>query len=145
MRRPALPDDKLIERYVRPPGPVAGVFLLFVLSAVTVSFVCEESSAAMAARITGGDPERGRAAIRSYGCGSCHEISGVPGAVGNVGPPLNGIVKRAYVAGNLTNDPEHLEAWIRSPQHLHPPTAMPDTGVTSRDARDMAAFLYSVK
>ena len=25
LRRPALPDEALIERYVRPPGPVAGV------------------------------------------------------------------------------------------------------------------------
>jgi putative membrane protein len=126
-------------------GRAAGAIVLLAFAAVTVSSGCEETSAAKAAKITGGDPDRGRAAIRSYGCGSCHEISGVPGAVGNVGPPLNGIVKRAYIAGNLTNDPEHLEAWIRSPQHLHPPTAMPDTGVTSRDARDMAAFLYSVK
>lgn len=114
------------------------------LAAAAATSGCEESAAAKAARMTGGDPEAGRTAIRRYGCGSCHEIRGVPGAVGNVGPPLAGLVKRAYVAGNLTNDPEHLEAWIRNPQHLHPPTAMPDTGVTSRDARDMAAYLYSV-
>jgi putative membrane protein len=126
-------------------GAVGGLICAAALiAAAAATSGCEETAAAKAARMTGGDPEAGRTAIRRYGCGSCHEIRGVPGAVGNVGPPLAGIVKRAYVAGNLTNDPEHLEAWIRNPQHLHPPTAMPDTGVTSKDARDMAAYLYSV-
>ena len=129
----------------RSDGAVGAVLFGTLLLAAAVSSGCEESAAAKAARMTGGDPEAGRAAIRRYGCGSCHEIRGVPGAVGNVGPPLTGLAKRAYVAGNLMNDPEPLEAWIRNPQHLHPPTAMPDTGVTSGDARDMAAYLYSVK
>jgi cytochrome c oxidase assembly factor CtaG/cytochrome c2 len=125
-------------------GAIGGMLCAALLAAAAAASGCQETAAAKAARMTGGDPDAGRAAIRRYGCGSCHEIRGVPGAAGNVGPPLTGLVKRAYVAGNLTNDPDHLEAWIRNPQHLHPPTAMPDTGVTSRDARDMAAYLYSL-
>ena len=39
----------------------------------------------------------GRTAIRRYGCGSCHEIRGVPGAVGNVGPPLTRVADRTYI------------------------------------------------
>ena len=37
---------------------------------------------------TGGDAERGRAALRRYGCDACHLIPGVRGADGLVGPSL---------------------------------------------------------
>jgi len=101
-------------------------------------------SGAEAALLTGGDPDRGRQAIRSYGCGSCHTIHGVPGADGLVGPPLDGVGARAYVAGVLTNTPANLVRWIRQPREVDPLTAMPDVGVTVPDARDIAAFLYTV-
>jgi putative membrane protein len=106
---------------------------------------CEETASAKAARMTGGKPDLGRTAIRRYGCGSCHEIQGVPGARGLVGPPLQKLAKRVYIAGHITNDPAHLSAWIRDPQHLHPPNAMPNAGVTESDARNIVAYLYSLK
>jgi putative membrane protein len=100
-------------------------------------------SAEAAAEVVGGDPERGQRAFRRYGCGSCHTIDGVPGAGGLVGPPLGGIGARAYVAGVLTNTPDNLTRWIRSPQDVDSLTAMPDVGVTASDARDIAAWLYT--
>jgi len=51
--------------------------------------------------ITGGNPQRGLAVIQRYGCGACHRIDGVPGAYGKVGPTLENIGERAYVAGTL--------------------------------------------
>jgi cytochrome c1 len=98
-----------------------------------------------AAAITGGDPERGRAAIRAYGCGNCHTVPGVPGADALVGPSLAGMPHRAYVAGVLTNGPDNLVRWIRDPQGVDSLTAMPNLGVTERDARDMAAYLYTLR
>jgi hypothetical protein len=35
--------------------------------------------------------------------------------------------------------------WIQRPQRLHAPTAMPDMQVTGRDARDIAAYLYTLR
>jgi putative membrane protein len=96
-----------------------------------------------AAQVVGGDPERGEVAFRRYGCGSCHSVDGVPGASGLVGPPLDGIGARAYVAGVLTNTPEHLARWIESPREVDSLTAMPDLNVTPADARDLAAWLYT--
>jgi cytochrome c oxidase assembly factor CtaG/cytochrome c2 len=96
-----------------------------------------------AARLTGGDPARGRTAFRRYGCGSCHTVQGVPAADGLVGPPLDGVGARAYVAGVLTNTPEHLARWIQTPREVDPLTAMPDLGVGPAEARDIAAFLYT--
>ncbi|HEY7614755.1 MAG TPA: cytochrome c oxidase assembly protein [Gemmatimonadales bacterium] len=100
-------------------------------------------SAAEAERVVGGDPGRGALAFRRYGCGSCHSVEGSPGAVGLVGPPLGGIAARAYIAGVLTNTPEHLARWIQSPQDVDSLTAMPDLDVTAGEARDIAAWLYT--
>ena len=93
-------------------------------------------------RIAGdGDGARGREAITRYGCGACHEIPGVPGARGIVGPSLRGLGTRPYLAGHLPNDPGNLVAWIRRPRALDPKTIMPDLAVSERDAQDIAAFL----
>jgi putative membrane protein len=100
-------------------------------------------STADAAQLTGGNPARGRVAFRQYGCGACHTVGGLPGAHGTVGPPLGGIGGRAYIAGVLTNSPENLARWIRSPREVDPRTAMPDVGVSAASARDIAAFLYT--
>lgn len=90
-----------------------------------------------------GDAARGRELLWQYGCGSCHRIQGVVGAVGEVGPPLDGVAERIYVAGVLTNTPENLARWIRAPQDISPQTAMPNMGVTETQARDMVAYLHS--
>jgi cytochrome c len=93
----------------------------------------------------GGDPDRGRSAIQRYGCGRCHTISAIRNANGLVGPPLDGIAKRIYIAGVVPNTPDEMIAWIRNPRAIDAKTAMPDTGVTLEDARDIAAFLYTLR
>jgi len=98
-----------------------------------------------AAMLTGGSPERGRSAIRAYGCGSCHTVPGVRGANATVGPNLSGIGHRAYIAGVLPNTPSNLVQWIQEPQNVDSKTAMPNLGVAAQDARDMASYLYSMK
>lgn len=100
---------------------------------------------AQAATSTGGNYARGRVIMRHYGCGSCHQIPGVPGAYGTVGPSLEGIQGRSYLAGNLSNDADTLKMWIQHPQKLIPGNAMPEMGVSDRDAADMAAYLYTLK
>jgi cytochrome c len=92
-----------------------------------------------------GDPARGKAAIRAYGCGSCHAIPGIRSANGRVGPPLDRIGKRAYLGGVLPNTPEHMMRWIRAPEAVDPLTAMPNMGVSESDARNITAYLYTLK
>jgi len=79
--------------------------------------------------------------MRQYGCPTCHVISDVPGAVGEVGPSLDSLKQRSYLAGTLQNTPSNLIFWIRFPQQVHPGAAMPDMGVSATDAEQMAAFL----
>jgi cytochrome c1 len=95
--------------------------------------------------LTGGDVGRGRVALSTYGCGTCHEVPGVRGAIGLVGPPLAHLASRIYVAGVLANTPERLIDWIQHPRHVDPRTAMPELDVSEADARDIAAYLYSLK
>lgn len=92
--------------------------------------------------VASGDADAGAAAIRSYGCGTCHTIPGIRGADATVGPPLVNYARRVYVAGVLPNTPEDLVHWIRHPQEVDPRTAMPELGVTEEDARNIAAYLY---
>jgi cytochrome c len=95
--------------------------------------------------VAGGDAQAGRALIASYGCGSCHVVPGVRGAVGLVGPPLVHFARRAYIAGEVPNDADFLIRWIEVPQAIEPGTAMPNLGVTEGQARSIAAYLYTLK
>jgi len=95
--------------------------------------------------LTGGDPARGPRAIRHYGCGTCHVIPGVAAATSPVGPSLQGLGLRLYLAGRVANTPDQLIAWIRHPQAIEPGTVMPEMAVSDDDARDIAAFLYTLR
>jgi len=92
---------------------------------------------------TGGDPARGKDLIVKYGCKTCHTIKSIDGPNGVVGPPLDDIKSRSYIAGVLTNTPAHIQQWIMDPPKVKPGTAMPKLGVTEQEAQDIAAFLYS--
>lgn len=98
-----------------------------------------------ALQIYGADPDRGARAMIDYGCGACHVIPGVTGARGTVGPHLTGFADRAYVAGVLPNRPGDLVRWLVDPTIHAPMTAMPDLGVSEAEARDMAAYLYTLR
>jgi cytochrome c2 len=96
-------------------------------------------------QLAGGNADRGRAVIKKYGCNTCHTIAGVAGADGLVGPPLTGIAERMFIGGVARNTPSNLVAWIQDPKQFDSKTAMPNVGVTHRDAVDIASYLYSLK
>jgi cytochrome c1 len=95
--------------------------------------------------LTGGDPDRGAAAISRYGCAACHTIPGIRGADALVGPSLEHVGSRSYVGGVLPNTPDNVILWIQNPPRIDPLTAMPNLGVTEGDARDIAGYLYTLK
>src|SRR3954453_13314873 len=80
-------------------------------------------------------PTRGQLAIGRYGCAGCHTIPGIPGADAVVGPPLNRIGSRSYIAV-LRNTPDNMRRWIHDPPSIDPLTPMPNLRVTDDDARD---------
>ena len=122
----------------------AGAALLLLLLVAGCEMAPRAQSGEQAAMLTGGDPRRGERAIERYGCGSCHTIPGIRGADREVGPPLAGVGRRMYIAGVLTNTPEHMVKWIRDPPAVDSLTAMPALGVDDQEARDIAAYLYTL-
>jgi len=118
---------------------VAGLGALIITSMVRDS----ETKTAAAVALTGGDPARAPALFRRYGCSGCHTIPGIPGADGQTGAPLSGLSKHVYIAGVLENRSDNLVAWIVSPQSFSPQTAMPNTGISEQEAKDLAAYLYA--
>lgn len=94
---------------------------------------------------TGGNALRGAKVIDRYRCGACHSIPGIDNANGLVGPPLMWWSRRTFIAGELPNKPENLVHWIRSPQSIVPGNAMPDLGLSEEEARDAAAYLYTLR
>ena len=95
--------------------------------------------------LAGGNADRGRAVIKKYGCSTCHTIAGVRGADGLVGPPLTGIADRMYIGGVARNTPVNMVSWIENPKQFDSKTAMPNVGVTHRDAVDIASYLYTLR
>ena len=98
-----------------------------------------------AMQLTGGDPDRGVEMIGRYGCAACHTIPGIRGANALVGPPLTRIASRSYLAGQIQNTPGNMVRWIQHPREVERGTAMPEMGVTDSDARDIAAYLYTLR
>ena len=92
-----------------------------------------------------GDAKAGKTVIANAQCGACHEIPGIDGAGGRVGPPLTGFADRTVIAGVLPNAPDDLIRWLRFPQQVKPGDAMPDTGLDDQQARNAAAYLYTLK
>lgn len=126
-------------------GVVFALGIVVIFGSIVVSQHVHRLPGAPERQIVGGDPGEGSQAIMRYGCVSCHTIAGIREARGRVGPPLTGIAGRSYIAGRIPNTSENIVLWIQDPQGLIPGTAMPNLGVTESDARDIAAYLYSLR
>lgn len=132
-------------RSLRRENAALAMRVLTIIVALVALSACDRASGDNRYQLSDADADRGRNAIRKYGCGSCHNIPGVGGATGMVGPPLGQIAQRIYIAGVLPNEPDNMIRWIENPQAVDPKTAMPYMGVTPRDARDIAAYLYTLR
>src|SRR6185312_10957692 len=100
---------------------------LFLAFAALLHVGCSASAKQAANAMTNGDANRGA---------SAHAL---------VGPDLSRIGSRIYIAGSLDNQPLNMIRWLEDPHAINPKTVMPTMGVTERDARDIAAYLYSLK
>ncbi len=101
--------------------------------------------AASAAAAAPPDLTRGQALLARYHCGTCHHIPGVPAARGDYAVTLQAYGRRSYIAGRVANTPALLARWIQMPASIVPGTLMPDLGVSASDARDMAAYLGTLR
>ena len=97
--------------------------------------------------VQGGDPARGFSLLATgmHGCQACHAIPGIRAPKGVVGPPLAGMARRGFISGQLPNRPGVMVAFLQDPAELLPQTGMPDTHLTLQQARDVAAYLYTLE
>ena len=92
-----------------------------------------------AAGLTGGNVARAPEILRQYGCVACHTVRGVAAAGGLLGPNLSDREKL------LTKKPQELIAYIVNPKASNPKTVMPTTGISEPEARDIVAYLLSLR
>jgi putative membrane protein len=123
---------------IRRTAPCVGLCALLGLAG------CDESEGVGPRFADIGNAERGALYIEQIGCGSCHVIPGIDGARGLVGPPLDYMGKRVFIAGLLRNTPANMMTWLRDPQEVVPGNAMPDMGLSEEQARDITAYLYTL-
>ena len=92
-----------------------------------------------------GDAEKGAKLIEASGCGACHIIPGIEQAGGLVGPSLDHMGRRIFIAGLLRNTPDNMMLWLRDPQDVVPGNAMPDVGLDEAQARNITAYLFELE
>ena len=114
------------------------------------------------ALLAAGDPARGaNEGFMLGGCIGCHAISGVPGAVSEIGPNLTHIASRHTIAGGLyKNDAPTLARWIKNARHMKPGSLMNTIGrgeydpilkttntggLDDRQIADVVAYLLALK
>lgn len=95
--------------------------------------------------MAGTDASKGLAVIERVGCAACHRIPGVSWPSGAVGGSLDGFAGRSLIAGRFPNQPDTLVRWLRNAPSLSPETGMPPIPITETEARDVAAYLYTLK
>jgi cytochrome c len=121
--------------------------ILAILSiSILISAACQSTPEIPHAQvIPDGDADRGQQAFVDYGCTACHTIPRIQGFHGNVGPPLENWGSRQLIAGQFPNNAQNLVSWLMAPQAMIPGSGMPDMGVTWQDAKDMSAYLFTLR
>ena len=62
-----------------------------------------------------------------------------------MGPPLDRVAERVYLAGRNVKTSENRMTWIRPPQQVEGGTAMPERGLSDADAENLAACLHPLR
>ena len=128
-------------------SPVAAVAAVVVSTAVALTACTNSGDTGEAGSrvVRGASPTAGKQQIVRYGCGACHEIPGIKQATGLVAPPLIHFGRRGTIAGRLANTPDNLITWVHDPHSVEAGTDMPNLGVTTEEARNIAAYLESLQ
>ncbi|MGQ3095665.1 MAG: c-type cytochrome [Roseateles sp.] len=91
------------------------------------------------------DASRGRQLVADKGCVACHSFPDVRWPRGGLGPSLENFARQNLIAGRLPNQPGVLMQFVRDAPALVPGTAMPTTPMTDQEARDVTAYLLTLK
>ena len=116
------------------------------LACALLTSACHQNDASTeSTRVPGGDPERGRLLTQQYQCAACHYIPKVQGVNGDAGPSLEYMGRLSYIAGSIPNQPDNMIRFLQNPPAVKPGILMPALGISEDEARDMAAFMYTLR
>lgn len=87
----------------------------------------------------------GRRLVADKGCVACHTFPDVKWPRGGLGPSLQDFGRQGLIAGRLPNQPGVLMQFVRNAPALVPGTAMPAVSMTDQEARDVTAYLLTLK
>lgn len=96
-------------------------------------------------QIESSNVERGQQLVLAKGCVACHSFPDIRFPRGGLGPPLDGFADQGLIAGKLPNQPGHLIRFIRNAPAFVPEGAMPAIPMTDQEARDVAAYLLTLR
>ena len=89
--------------------------------------------------------DAGAALMADFGCGTCHSIPGVPGA-DRPGRPAARQYRRANDSCWISVQyPDNMIAWLERPQSIVPGNAMPNMEINDHDAKDITAYLLTLR
>ena len=138
-----MPDRRLPSSLTWLAALVMLALVTAIVAGIAIYVETQAASHVQANMMTHGNADSGRTAIVANGCQSCHVIPGISGPAGRVGPDLTHVAQRATIAGKFVNDPETMVRWLMHPQRMSPGSGMPEQGLSEKDARNIAAFLYA--
>ncbi len=123
-------------------------FLLVALALVLTA--CQGGGAPPATGGGGtGNADRGRTLFVDKQCGTCHMLTGVSGAVGTIGPPLNGIATTAGTRVSGMSAADYIRQSIRDPNafivpgYPSPSPMILPVPVNDSETNDLVAFLLT--
>ena len=99
----------------------------------------------------GGSPaDAGKAFFASSACPACHTLTGVPNAVGPLGPNLDGIATTAGTRKPGMSAEAYIRESIQNPEaFISPgftaPSSMPAGQATGKDLDNLVAYLLTQK
>jgi len=105
----------------------------------------DTSATEMAEVPTNDDSQKAVALFTEKGCGGCHIVSGVAGAVGETGPSLTGLGGRSQIASTLDMNGDNLRAWLLDPPSIKSGTLMPNLGLSEDEADVLSNWLLTLK
>ena len=88
---------------------------------------------------------KGRQLVADKGCVACHTFPDVKWPRGGLGPSLEDFGRQGLIAGRLPNQPGILMQFVRNAPALVPGTVMPAVSMTDQEARDVTAYLLTLK
>jgi mono/diheme cytochrome c family protein/uncharacterized coiled-coil protein SlyX len=92
---------------------------------------------------TGGVPSKGKQLVETIGCKGCHVVGNDLRMRNERGTSYDIAPELTWVAGKVNAD--WLYDWLKNPRHYHVNTRMPSLRLTDAEARDIVAYLLSLK